>query len=752
MSEPGKGVFLSYSSQDADAARRICNALRSAGIEVWFDQSALRGGDAWDASIRTQIKECALFVPIVSASTNSRSEGYFRLEWRLAVERSLLMADDQAFLLPVLIDGTTEGSARVPDRFRERQWTRLDGDAAVAAFVGNVARLLQGAPGGPDAIAKSQVPSAGGRPVMRKRLLAGAVLSAALLVAAFSYTKWSGHSASPTPATPSTTTSASVAGRNSIAVMPFDNLSGRTEDAYLADGLQEEILNALARVRTFNVISRTSVMEFRGNTRNVREISRRLNVGSILEGSIRRDGNTLRLTVQLIDSRDDRHILAVNYDRDLAHILDLQSAVARQVADALRATLTQIERRELDRVATNNGDAYDRYLRAVAAFKIPMPDDESGLVEPRRLLEEAVHLDPSFSDALALLSQADTWTYQQSQLSGDGTRAGKSIERALAADAQLPEVRLARGLHSLYVLDNLDQALIDLDAVVRERPNSSRAHVALGFALRRRGHIEMALSHFQRAWDLDPLNETYPTMVTTTLLGLRRFPEYAASSRLYAERFPRAVDAYFNIAFLDSMMQHNALPLHDLLRNHGNALDPVPRRFILAMIARIEKRYMDAIRLWEMQPADDPPGRALLLGLLYRAAGDNRHAEQHLLAAKHGAQALLVRAPTQTSALETLAIAQSVLGEHAAALASIDRARAISPEARDAINGPRESFIRSIILIRAGRTSEGEAEVTRLLHVPFGGRVGLVDEFDPSLLLVEDDPRYDALINHPPRL
>jgi TolB-like protein len=571
-------------------------------------------------------------------------------------------------------------------------------------------------------------------------------------VAVISFTQWSGHIAGPAPPTPSTTSSASVADRNSIAVMPFDNLSGRAEDAYLADGLQEEILNALARVRTFNVISRTSVMEFRGNTRSVREISRRLNVGSVLEGSIRRDGNTLRLTVQLIDARDDRHILAVNYDRDLAHILDLQSAVARQIADALRATLTQIERRELDRVATNNGDAYDRYLRAVAAFKIPVPDDESGMVEPRRLLEEAVRLDPGFSDALALLSQADTWAYQGSQLSGAGARAAKSLERALAADAQLPEVRLARGLYSLYVLDNLDQALVDLDAVVRVRPNSSRAHAALGFALRRRGHIEMALSHFQRAWDLDPLNETYPTMVATTLLGLRRFPEYAASARLYAERFPREVDAYFDMAFLDSIMQHSAAPLRDLLRDHGSALDPVPRRFILAMIARIEKRYLDAIRLWEMQPANDPPGRALLLGLLYRAAGDSRHAEQRLLAAKHGAQALLVRAPTQTSALETLAVAQSVLGEHAAALASIDRARAISPEARDAINGPRESFIRSIILIRAGRTSEGEAEVARLLHVPFGGRIGLVDEFDPMLLLVEEDPRYDALINHPPRL
>src|SRR5438552_10916896 len=124
MSESTKAVFLSYASADAETVQRICNALRAAGLEVWFDQSELRGGDAWDASIRKQIKECALFVPIISANTDARSEGYFRLEWKLAVDRSHLMADDQAFLLPVVIDGTPEATARVPDRFRELQWSR----------------------------------------------------------------------------------------------------------------------------------------------------------------------------------------------------------------------------------------------------------------------------------------------------------------------------------------------------------------------------------------------------------------------------------------------------------------------------------------------------------------------------------------------------------------------------------------------------------------------------------------------------
>src|ERR1700675_915540 len=142
--EASHAVFLSYASQDAQAAQRICAALRAVEIEVWFDQSELRGGDAWDASIRKQIKECALIVPIISAHTDARSEGYFRLEWKLAVERSHLMADDQAFLLPVVIDDTPEASARVPDRFRERQWSRLKGGETPTAFVERMKRLLSG--------------------------------------------------------------------------------------------------------------------------------------------------------------------------------------------------------------------------------------------------------------------------------------------------------------------------------------------------------------------------------------------------------------------------------------------------------------------------------------------------------------------------------------------------------------------------------------------------------------------------------
>ena len=139
-----QAIFLSYASQDADAAKRICDSLREAGLEVWFDQSELRGGDAWDASIRKQIKECALFVPMISGNTNAREEGYFRLEWKLAVDRSHLMADHKAFFVPVLLGGVSEPAALVPDAFRTRQWSRLGDDQAIAAFASRIAKLLSG--------------------------------------------------------------------------------------------------------------------------------------------------------------------------------------------------------------------------------------------------------------------------------------------------------------------------------------------------------------------------------------------------------------------------------------------------------------------------------------------------------------------------------------------------------------------------------------------------------------------------------
>jgi TolB-like protein len=743
MGEFRKAVFISYASEDGPAAQRICDALRTAGLEVWFDQSELRGGDAWDASIRKQIKECALIVPIISAHTDARSEGYFRLEWKLAVERSHLMADDQAYLLPVLIDDTAQSAARVPDRFRERQWSRLVGGETSLAFVENVKRLLAGCVTSP-AMAGHPV---GAAPRKRRWLLAGAAMTIAAISASVGLTVWHARAPATTPAAV-----AAPADRKSIAVLPFDNLSGRAEDAYLADGLQEEVLNALARLREFKVISRTSVMEYRGKTRNVREIGERLGVGTILEGSIRRDGNTLRLTVQLIDARDDRHLLAANYDRDMTHVLELQSAVARQVAGALSATLSRAERGELDRVATNSGDAYDRYLRALAVFRNETQEDQTGVAESRRLLQEAVAFDPDYADAQALLSQAHTWTFFGTRRPEDGAAAKQAFERAMATDSQLPEAQLARGLYSMYVADDLDAALGDLTAVVQVRPNSATAHSALGFALRRHARFEEALDHLTRARDLDPLNQAYAGSVYLTLLGLRRFPEAIEHMKLLTRRFPSQAEPYVQRARIEGYLQHSVEPVRAAWRERGNQVEPPWQKWFEAEIAQLDGHYLDSIRLWEsMATNPDPMDHAMRIGFLYIAAGDAGRAEKSFRDAERVANDLMKRDP-ETVNLENLALTQSMLGQHAAALETIDKARALSPESNDAINGPQKSFTRSVILVRAGRLDEGYAEVTRLLHVPFGAPIDLLFLSNPVELLLKDDPHYDELINHPPRL
>ena len=755
MSESAKAVFLSYSSQDADAARRICAALRAAGIEVWFDESELRGGDAWDASIRRQIRDCALFMPVISASTNARGEGYFRLEWRLAVERSQLMADDQAFLLPVVIDATPEASARVPDRFRERQWSRLEGGETPPAFIEHLRQVLSGFAPPAAALLPAQAAEVTAGPGKRAWLVAVAALAAVAVASLITFKAWHGHITDKAPVAGVAPADTLAPDLKSVAVLPFENLSGRAEDAYLADGLQEEILNALARLRDLKVISRTSVMEYRGRTHNVREISQRLGVRSILEGSIRRDGNTLRLTVQLIDARDDHHLLAANYDRDLAHVLNLQSAVARQVAEALAATLSSYEKGELDRVGTNSGDAYNRYLRAVALYRQPVPEDETGLVEPKRLLEEALRFDPDYADALALLSQADTWTYFYSPRPADGVAARQAFERALAIDPQLPEAQLARGLYAMYVTADLDQALADLAAVVRLRPNAAGAHSVLGLALRRRGRMTESLAHAVRAWDLDPLNHAYDGAPLTTLLGLRRYPEAIEQTTLYSKRFPNSPDGYLARAHLESYLQHNIEPLRAALREHGNLLDPPSHKVIEAEIAAAEGRYLDAAQLWKAVPPWNytaPVDIGVRNGFLYLAAGDPEHAQQNFRAAALAAHALSLSKSLTVTTLAQLAMVQSMLGEHTAALASIELARTQSPEDRDAINGPSVSFTRSVILVRAGRSAEGYAEVTRLLRVPFGAPIDVSDVPDPVRLLLKDDPHYDELINHPPRL
>ena len=407
-----KAVFLSYASEDAQAAGAICEALRSAGIEVWFDQNALRGGDAWDAAIRRQIRECALFVPIISSNTEARGEGYFRLEWKLAVERSQLQADGEAFLFPVAIDATPESAPRVPERFRERQWIRVTGSAAHAKLVESVERLLRTSEG-------------------------GATMTAA--------------------ATPGS------AAALSVCVLPFANMSGDPEQEYFSDGISEDIITDLSKVSALSVTARNTAFTFKGRAVDVKRVASQLQVSHVLEGSVRKSGGRVRITAQLIDGATGLHAWAERYDRNLDDIFALQDEIATAIVKALKLKLLPEEKKAIERRGTTNAEAYKIYLMA---HEMRM---RGNIGSPRwsetiiRLCNRAVEIDPGYARAWALMAVAQRIRHMMLASEGDSGRA--AAEKALALDPALADSHCAMA-GVLHAEGRDDEALLEVEKAI----------------------------------------------------------------------------------------------------------------------------------------------------------------------------------------------------------------------------------------------------------------------------------------------
>jgi adenylate cyclase len=408
MTEPSHAVFVSYASQDAEAAQKICEALRAAGIEVWFDQSELRGGDAWDRKIRQQVHDCRLFIAVISAHTEARDEGYFRREWKLAVDRTHDMAEGKAFLVPVVIDSTTERGASVPEKFRELQWTRLPGGETPPAFIERVGRLLS-----PEALparaAATTVPTGfttaerSRKPVLppwrsKPALWAiGAVLAVALSYFVVDKIWLSKRTAAVTASTGQPSV---IAPKRSIAVLPFVDLSEKHDQEYFADGMAEEVIDLLAKLPDLHVVGRTSSFQFRGKATDVRSIGAALNVAYVLEGSVRRSGDQIRVTAQLLSGADGTHRWSDTYEAKFEDIFKVQDSIAADLARNLQVSITTLSRN--DPLAAHP-EAYDLFLKGMQALDIA---SEEGANRAVALLGEVVRLEPRSPRALATLAYA----------------------------------------------------------------------------------------------------------------------------------------------------------------------------------------------------------------------------------------------------------------------------------------------------------------------------------------------------------
>ena len=546
MTDSSHAVFLSYASQDAEAAQRICEALRAAGIEVWFDQSALRGGDVWDQTIRKQIKACVLFIPVLSKHTHDRVEGYFRLEWKLAIDRSNLIAPDQTFLLPVAIDNTREDDERVPDKFRDVHWTRLPGGETSPGFVERVRRLVSPEPAQePTTSASSADRVSAAAPLTRarvsaswrsKRALLGIVVVVAGVLAYLAIDKpWvSKQPASPpqpTAAPASAAPAAFAPPPHSIAVLPFVNLSGDKDQEYFSDGLTEELINSLVEIEGLQVAARASSFSFKEHP-DIATVARKLNVGTVLEGSVRRAGNTVRITTQLINAVTGFHMWSKTYDRELSDVLNLQTEIATAVASSLRVTLVEDVSAKIELGGTRNPAAFDAYLRASRAYFGPGKSGKEQAQTAINLYTEAIRLDPSY--ALAFADRSNAFNYASAYASGPDVRAHFDKAFADAREALRLAPGLAEGHLALarYLLEgslDFSHASVEYERAVALAPGNARVLRNYGAFAAQMGRSAEGVAAAHRAVMLDPLNAFSHENLGVALHFARRYSEAVAA-------------------------------------------------------------------------------------------------------------------------------------------------------------------------------------------------------------------------------
>jgi len=518
-STPRGAVFLSYASQDAEAAERIATALRAAGVEVWFDKSELRGGDAWDQSIRKQIRTCALFLPVISKHTHERAEGYFRLEWKLAVDRSHLIMANKAFLVPVVIDETGDDDENVPERFREVQWTRLPDGATPIAFVERVSRLLSTEPAhAPAAVTSSAIAASHTAAARREATTPSAAASrrsklVPLLIAAvalmavgyFALDKFvlSKRSVDSLPVE----SAPSAIPEKSIAVLPFVDMSEKHDQEYFSDGLSEELIDLLTKVPELRVPARTSSFFFRGKSEDIAAIAQQLHVTHVLEGSVRKAANTIRVTAQLIRADNGYHLWSETYDRDLKDIFKVQDEIAGAVVAALKVRLLPRQSAGESQLGTANIEAYDQYLQGRQSFN---RGDAEGYQRAVTAFTAATTLDPHYAAAYAALALAQWWHADAIYSDAAGSEAANNsalaaAEKAVALDPGLSAGYSARGfIRAIYRFD-FAGGKADLDKAIALSPHDADVLHRSAVVLAINGNLPAAIAREKEAFERDPL-------------------------------------------------------------------------------------------------------------------------------------------------------------------------------------------------------------------------------------------------------
>src|SRR5437867_2141683 len=546
-----------------------------------------------------------------------------------------------------------------------------------------------------------------------------------------------------------------AAPEKSIAVLPFENLSEEKANAYFADGIQDEILTRLSKIADLKVISRTSTQHYKSAPENLPEIARQLGVAHIVEGSVQKSGDVVRVNVQLIKATNDSHVWADTFDRKLTDIFSVESEVAKAIADQLRAYITGQEEQEIAAKPTNNPEAYDAYLRGLA-YTLKTADTPANAVGAQKYLREAVRLDPKFALGWALLSYVDAASYRNQALQPTVAlreEARQAAETALTLQPNLGEALHAKGYYHYACLKDYDTAVRYFEQARQLLPNSSRILESLAYLERRRGQWDRSESYFNEAERLDPRNLHLLTQHAVTYFHHRRLPEALRKFDQVLNITPDDVDtlAYkAAIAQAEGDLPRAAALLAPLHPNADN-LDALGTQVYQAIL---ERRPAPVIpRLKEILAKPDPAlgysngELRFFLGWAQEVAGDHAAAQGSWRQARSELEPLLKEQPENYYLIGDLALVSMGLGDKAAALALSERAMAVNPIEKDPLSGPWSLEILARVAAQMGEPERAIAALQKLLSIPYAGSLSTIMPLTPALLQL--DPMFDPLRNDP---
>jgi TolB-like protein/class 3 adenylate cyclase/Tfp pilus assembly protein PilF len=542
----------------------------------------------------------------------------------------------------------------------------------------------------------------------------------------------------------------------SIAVLPFTNLSDDKENTYFADGVQDDVLTNLSKIGDLKVISRTSVMQYRGQTPNVREIGKALGVSNILEGSVRRSGNKVRVNVQLIDANTDEHIWANDYDRDVTDVFAIQSDLAQKIAEALQAKLSPGEKSQMILKPTENGEAYLAFVQAhdlSCAF-----EDFDKLKQSEQLFERAIDLDPNFALAIARYSQLESWivhTFDPTPARREKARI--LAERALQLQPNLPEAHLARGVSYYYGDNNYDAALKEFEIAQRGLPNESEIYLYIGAIQRRQGKWAESTANLEKAVSLNP-KDAWPLQNLTDNYAMLRNYEKANKTIDQALALnpkasgPLAVKSKLAIAesgdFSVAKTAFEALKSVPMSKEQkleitGSQID----------VFLLERKYQEALQAAESIPDDEIASflphvwsKYCYIGFARKGLRDEAGSRAAFLKAKTAIEEQLKQSPDVEKLHLQLAKVLAFLGERDAALAEAQRATELLPESKDAFGGPE--IMEGVAEVHAvlGNNDRAIGILEGLLSRPSGITAQML-KINPIWDPLRSDPRFQALID-----